>query len=460
VGVVYDRMMQQHVTEPFLATMQRGIWPRRWLWLSVCSLALAGIFAIVLVVARTPQLQMWHATKELFQLSLVVHVDLSVLVWFLAMTSFLWSMLRARFGKEFAVFDGASWWCMAGGMALIALSPLHPEWETLKSNYIPVITNLVFFMGLALVMCSVTIGAVLTLLAVPVRGLPVVDRGIYGSVLITLVALAAFVASPMTLTVPLEGVARFENYFWAGGHVLQFTYTQSMLVAWCLMAAWLGYALPSGKWFMAVFWIGPLVVLSSTIPYLRYETHAQEHMDFFTRQMIEWGGVAGAVLWIYCVANIKAAITSKQPEKPAIFGCFVMSLTLFAFGGVFGLMIDGPNVRIPAHYHGSIVAVTLALMGLAYAMVPAIGNAAVLRSRTARWQPYLYGVGQIMHISGLAWSGGYGVLRKTAGDVGDGAWQVKAALGIMGAGGLLAIVGGLCFVVVMLRVFHKKSGRV
>lgn len=440
--------------------MRQGTWPRRWLWLSVCSLALAGIFAVVLVVARTPQLQMWQHMKELFQLSLVVHVDLSVLVWFLAMTSFLWSLLRARYGKEIPILDSASWWCMAAGMALIALSPLHPEWETLKSNYIPVITNLVFFMGLSLVLCSVLFGAAITLWVVPWRGLSLLDRGIYGSVVTTLVAVAAFVASPMTLTVPLEGLARFENYFWAGGHILQFTYTQSMLVAWCAMAIWLGYRLPTGKWFATLFWIGPVVVLSSAIPYLRYETHAQEHMDFFTRQMIEWGGIAGTVVWVYLVIKGRAALTHRKPEQRAMLGCLVMSLALFALGGVFGLMIDGPNVRIPAHYHGSIVAVTLALMGLAYAMVPAIGNERLLQSRMARWQPYLYGVGQIMHISGLAWSGGYGVLRKTAGDMGDGGWQVKAALGIMGGGGLLAIIGGLCFVVVMLRVYHKKTERV
>jgi cytochrome c oxidase subunit 1 len=75
-------------------------------------------------------------------------------------------------------------------------------------------------------------------------------------------------------------------------------------------------------------------------------------------------------------------------------------------------------------------------------------------------QPWLYGAGQLMHIVGLVWSGGYGVQRKVA-----GAEQVLrstaevAGMGLMGLGGLLAIVGGLLFVVVVLRAMRAASRR-
>ena len=58
-----------------------------------------------------------------------------------------------------------------------------------------------------------------------------------------------------------------------------------------------------------------------------------------------------------------------------------------------------------------------------------------------------------MHISGLAYSGGYEVLRKTPGAVTDGA---RAAMGIMGMGGLLAIIGGILFVLVVWRSLRTK----
>ena len=77
-------------------------------------------------------------------------------------------------------------------------------------------------------------------------------------------------------------------------------------------------------------------------------------------------------------------------------------------------------------------------------------------SRLAAWQPYVYGAGQLMHIVGLVWSGGYGVQRKVA-----GADQVlrsageTAGMGLMGLGGLVAIIGGLLFVVIVAGALRQ-----
>ena len=45
----------------------------------------------------------------------------------------------------------------------------------------------------------------------------------------------------------------------------------------------------------------------------------------------------------------------------------------FGIGGLIGFLISGSNVTIPAHYHGSIVGVTLALMGVCYLLLPKLG---------------------------------------------------------------------------------------
>jgi heme/copper-type cytochrome/quinol oxidase subunit 1 len=120
-------------------------------------------------------------------------------------------------------------------------------------------------------------------------------------------------------------------------------------------------------------------------------------------------------------------------------------------------MIRGVNVVIPAHYHGSIVGVTLAFMGLAYVLLPRLGYGDVESSRMARWQPYVYGAGQLIHVVGLAWSGGYGVQRKVAGaDQMLLTWQQKAGMGMMGLGGLIAIIGGVLFVLVCLTAIKNK----
>ncbi|MGZ5034872.1 MAG: hypothetical protein ACXWAC_16875, partial [Usitatibacter sp.] len=105
-------------------------------------------------------------------------------------------------------------------------------------------------------------------------------------------------------------------------------------------------------------------------------------------------------------------------------------------------------------YHGCIVGVTLAMMGITYLLLPRFGFAAP-SSRLAAWQPWIYGGGQLMHIAGLVISGGYGVQRKVA-----GAEQVLRStpevvgMGIMGLGGLVAVAGGLVFVVVVVRALY------
>jgi len=146
-----------------------------------------------------------------------------------------------------------------------------------------------------------------------------------------------------------------------------------------------------------------------------------------------------------------------QPGVRPLRAALIMSLVLFAVGGLIGFAIKGSDVRIPAHYHGCIVGVTLAFMGLAYHLLPHLGFRAAT-SRLAALQPYVYGVGQLLHITGLVWSGGYGVQRKVAGAQQVlGSVQEVAGMALMGMGGLIAIAGGLLFVIVVIGAL--RSGR-
>jgi heme/copper-type cytochrome/quinol oxidase subunit 1 len=141
--------------------------------------------------------------------------------------------------------------------------------------------------------------------------------------------------------------------------------------------------------------------------------------------------------------------------KP-LAAALVVSIVLIGAGGLFGFLIRGSDVRIPAHYHGAIVGVTIALMGLVYWLLPRLG-AAPPRPRLAVWQSLLYGTGQLMHITGLVWSGGYGVQRKVAGgeQVLRSAGEI-AGMGLMGAGGMVAVTGGVLFVVAVALAVRDR----
>src|SRR5262245_1249672 len=63
---------------------QRARLARGWLALGVGALAVSGILAVLLVLSRTPGLARLFPVGDFFHAALVAHVDLSVLVWFVA----------------------------------------------------------------------------------------------------------------------------------------------------------------------------------------------------------------------------------------------------------------------------------------------------------------------------------------------------------------------------------------
>ena len=96
-------------------------------------------------------------------------------------------------------------------------------------------------------------------------------------------------------------------------------------------------------------------------------------------------------------------------------------------------------------------------MGLVYFYLNRLGFH-FSKNRLIRWMPYFYCIGQLMHIMGLAISGGYGALRKTPGE--SLSAKATTALGFMGLGGLMALIGGLLFVYICYSAFFNKRSKV
>ncbi|MEW6689536.1 MAG: cbb3-type cytochrome c oxidase subunit I, partial [Pseudomonadota bacterium] len=265
------------------------------------------------------------------------------------------------------------------------------------------------------------------------------------------VALLAFAWSWRALPSTLDGKAYYEVLFWGGGHVLQFTWTLLMFVAWLWLADAAGARAPlSPRIAILLFAIGLVSVFATPVLYLAYDVVSVEHYRMQTWLMRIGGGLAivpfGFAV-VYALSNSPRPTAETRPLKSAL----LWSVVLFGAGGLIGLTISGSNVKIPAHYHGSIVGVTLAFMGLVYHLLPKLGFGAP-QPRLATLQPWLYGGGQLLHVAGLLWSGGYGVQRKVAGaDQVLRGFEQTAAMGLMGLGGLLAIAGGILFIVVVLR---------
>jgi cytochrome c oxidase subunit 1 len=230
-----------------------------------------------------------------------------------------------------------------------------------------------------------------------------------------------------------------------------------MLVAWLWLASACGaHLVLSPRVTVLMFLLALLGVFVTPYAYLAYDVASVEHRNLLTWAMRMGGGPAivpvgmAAVLGVLMLRNLTAEM---RPLRAALLS----SVLLFGAGGVIGIFIQGSNVRIPAHYHGCIVGVTLALMGAVYRILPSMGYQAP-QGRMATWQPWMYGIGQLMHIIGLVWSGGYGVQRKVAGsDQVLRSTAEVAGMGLMGLGGLIAIIGGLLFVVVVIRAIRQPQ---
>lgn len=437
---------------------------RAWLWLALAALIGSGVMSILLVLSRTPYLQKIFPLADFFRVALVVHVDLSVLVWFIAFAGLLWSL---NGGKRFVTLAWSGWLASAAGAAVMTLAPFLGRGGPIMSNYVPVLEDPLFMSGLALFGIGFTLLVLRSLLTAPKVGIrpdggAALAFGLNAASVSAAVALFALLWSLLALPMALEGKAYYELLFWGGGHVIQFTYTLLMLVAWLWLANACGARIPlTPRIALLLFAIGLASVFAVPPIYLAYDVTSVEHHRLLTWLMRFGGGLPILPMGLaVAIGLVRAGRAGRlAPQQRPLHAALVSSLALFAAGGLIGFLIHGSNVKIPAHYHGCIVGVTLALMGLGYHLLPRLGYAQPL-SRLAAWQPYLYGGGQLLHIVGLVWSGGYGVQRKVAGSeqVLRGAQEI-AGMGLMGLGGLIAIIGGVMFLYVMLRAMtHADSG--
>src|SRR5450755_3775404 len=196
-----------------------------WLALGLLALVAAGILSILLVVSRTPGLQNAFPVADFFRVALVVHVDLSVLVWFLA------------FGLA------------AAGTAAIALSPFFGQGRPVMANYIPVLRDPWFFTGLVAFAAGVALLVLRGMSTAPAVGIRLdgagaLRFGLSASLVSAAVALIAFGWSYHGVPASLDPAAYYELLFWGGGHVLQFTWALLMMVAWLMLADAIGAQVP------------------------------------------------------------------------------------------------------------------------------------------------------------------------------------------------------------------------
>jgi len=425
--------------------------PFAWLLLGLFALLAASVFSIPLVLPRSPAIQEFIPLIDFSHTALVIHVNLSLLLWFLSFTVALWTLNT----KPIKALDYSALSLACLGTLGIVIGPLVGTDKPLMNNYIPVLEHDWFHLSLALFGLGILLSAIKTVLR-PISPAPFfesspINRSVYASAWVCIAAFLALLASYQSLPKTISSPSYFEYLFWGAGHILQFSHTLLALLAW----AWL-LKISSDKRFNFSGRLAPLFifsvmpVLSAPFIYYKYEVLSTEHHFVFTA-LVKYGGLSslpiGLLITAWLLSNKKA-----KPEHRHYRASLYASLGLFAIGGVIGFLVKGGDTVIPVYYHGSIVGVTLAFMGLSYYFLPQFGYGKP-DLRLAHWQPYIYGGGQFLHILGLAWSGGYGVQAKAA-EAEQGLDQLPEIAGMvmMGLGGFISIIGGALFLWIVIKV--------
>ncbi len=410
---------------------------RPWLGMAVGVLALSGVMALLIALARTPLVRPF-LSESYFRVALVSHVDLFLVIWYLVIPAVLWT----RVGLLGGLAERAAFWAMAGGAGLVAVAGAAGLGRPVLAHYVPYLEHPVFFAGLGLFLAGVALGAGAAVAAG--RGVDrpeaMAARAAALCVLGTVLGLA--VAAGRLAAAGVRGPAVPVTAGGAGGHLLQFAHVGGALAAWAALLAWsgagvrplrvlgfLGYVCAAG----VVLGLG---AISSLGPGALGGT-------FFTT-LKAWGVGVPAGLG---AAVLVAAAWGRRRRAVAGLGAAAVGLAVLGVGGLLALGADlsVQTTLIPGHYHAVLTAVGLAYIGFTAGAVVRAG-VRLEWSRLARWQPYLYGLGTLVLVGGMAWAGALGAPRKVAGLDFARNPATMAALAMWGVGALLAEVGGLLYV--------------
>ncbi|KAF8818117.1 hypothetical protein [Rickettsia endosymbiont of Cardiosporidium cionae] len=462
---------------------------------SVISLGISGIYSLILVMLRTPYFSSLFENKELFQSALVVHVNLSTLIWLLSVTVTIWKYNSKNFYFEhiFAKSGLIS-------TLLISISPFISKGSVpIMNNYIPMLDNAVFIIGLVLFIVILLCIALVTLYeSVNALLFDPFDNSLIHtciivkitSAVIYIIVFICFMMSLIELRKIIDNVVNIDIHFyyellyWSGGHILQFLYTEILMFA---LFVYVNILLGNRSRFIVLyqllFILNVFLSLLGLYPHFALDITDSNFILYYTLHMKYCAGFTPTVFIFAVLYEILIYIKNddhlyvQKSVKLFLYIVIFMTSFMFLFGGAIALMITDTNVTIPAHYHGSIVSVTIACMGLVYLYcynpilyfklfskscclqqlkITSNPSQKFIKFYSTIVQICLITFGQTLHITGLALAGGYSVLRKTSGVVGFPT-ITKIYMAMFGIGGVIAIIAGLMFIYLCIKQIFRSS---
>ncbi|HEX9884856.1 MAG TPA: cbb3-type cytochrome c oxidase subunit I [Longimicrobiales bacterium] len=466
------------------------------------SLLIGGVAALLVLLTRWQAIHILDAVW--FYRILTVH-GMSMLIFFIIFFEMAVLMFAGPVLLNSRVPAPKLAWTafgtMVAGAGLVEWTMWTGQADVLFTSYVPLRATPNFYLGVILfaVGALLTVGIFFATLVVAKR-----EKTYEGSVpLVTFGAVTAAIIAVITL---LHGAAIYiptwlwsmglmdvdpqvyRLVWWGLGHSSQQINVAAMVSIWYLLATFtVGGVVLSQKISRVAFVLYILFISMASAHHLLVDPGMGAAWKVWNTSYFMYMAVLASMIHGFTVpAGVEMGQRlrgytqgvfgwlRRAPWDDPGFSSLVFSVVVFGFvGGITGVtfgteqinIIAHNTLRIPGHFHATVVSGTaMAFMGATYYVIPLIFRKRIAFYPLAKIQPYVFAIGMLIFSLAMTFAGTFGIPRRHWDVTFSGAPfdvqyspAVDIIIAVMALGGLLGIVGGAIYILVTVTsVFFGK----
>ena len=457
------------------------------------ALLIGGIAAILVLLTR------WQAVHLLpaswFYRILTVH-GMSMLIFFILFfeMAVLYFASAVLLSSRVAAprLAWASFWLMVLGAVMVEYTMWAGKADVLFTSYVPLRADPLFYLGVILfaVGALVVVGIFFGTLVVAKRertyegSVPLVTFGAVTAAIIAVITLGHGAAIYIPTFLWSLGIMNvdpevYRMVWWGLGHASQQINVAAMVSIWYLLGALtIGALVLNEKVSRSAFVLYVLFISMAAAHHLLVDPGLSPAWKVWNTSYAMYLAVLASMVHGFTVPagmelgqRVRGLTKGlfewlrKAPWSDPGFAALITSIIIFGFvGGITGVtfgteqinIIAHNTLRIPGHFHATVVAGTaLAFMGVTYYVIPLIFRKRVAFWGLAKIQPWLFAIGMFVFSTMMTFAGTFGVPRRHWDITFSGAPftvqfspAVDLVMGITAIGGLMAALGGGIYILI------------
>ena len=460
---------------------------------AVVTLLIGGVAALLVLLTRWQAVHLLDA--EWFYRVLTIH-GMNMLIFFIlffemAILYFASAvLLNTRVAAPKVAW--AAFVMMVVGTVMIEWMMITGKADVLFTSYVPLKADPLYYLGVIIFAVGALIVTILFFgtLFIAKRektytgSVPLVTFGAATAAIIAVITLghgaAIYIPTYLWSMDMMEVDAQIYRLVWWGlGHSSQQINVAAMVSVWYLLGALtIGSVVLNEKISRAAFVLYVLFISMASAHHLLVDPGMGPEWKVWNTSYAMYLAVLASMIHGFTVpAGIEVGqrvrgLTKglfewlrKAPWGDPAFSAMILSIIVFGFvGGITGVtfgteqinIIAHNTLRIPGHFHATVVSGTaMAFMGVTYYVVPLIFRKKVAFWGMAKWQPYIFAGGMVVFSLAMTFAGTFGVPRRT--------WDISYSqapfdlqfspavdlvIGVMAVGGLIAALGGAMYIVI------------